>query len=57
MQKEVEENLAHFDIKLNRGYDRSVVMTSEKAQRASIYTDKVLHVYPNISDFQGKARI
>lgn len=31
MQKEVEENLAHFDIKLNRGYDRSVVMTSEKA--------------------------
>lgn len=41
MDQETKENLTSLDERLNLGYDRSILMTSEKIYRASIYTEKV----------------
>mmetsp|Transcript_1271 Transcript_1271/g.1322 ORF Transcript_1271/g.1322 Transcript_1271/m.1322 type:complete len:93 (-) Transcript_1271:608-886(-) len=41
LDKETKQNLTSLDQKLNLGYDRSLIMTSEKIQRASVYSQKV----------------
>ena len=41
VEKETRENLGYLDLKLTSGWDRSVMRKVEKAQRATVYTDKV----------------
>lgn len=48
MNKNTEENLLHLDDRLIQGYDRSLIMKSEKANRASYYTEKVIFIIYSI---------
>eukprot|EP00347_Sterkiella_histriomuscorum_P023386 403334832 len=40
-EMETQQNLGSLDFKLNQGFDRSIMHRSEKAQRASYYTEKI----------------
>ncbi len=41
MDTETRVNLSMLDARLNLGYDRSMIKTCEKAQRATNYSSKV----------------
>lgn len=43
--KQTKENLTSLDRRINMGFDRSIIMTSEKVHRASIYTEKVIIIF------------
>ena len=36
--RNTRENLDNLDVKLNMGFNRSVLVTSQKVQRASVYS-------------------